>query len=169
MGKESDLYDPLNTKTICGDLRLDVGTYENVQDNIHLEGVNRKLLELTDLIGRVTNNRSSSGPIPNTGKLVYHSQTTNTQDTVFQPEPGQVWVVMGADASSFGTGQNGATLFLTDGVNFMVIADSSSAGDMNDHGFRSGVFIDNNLYLAFQPNNISSGTAVLEVALMRVR
>jgi hypothetical protein len=39
MGKESDLYDPLNTKTLGGDLRLDVDTYENVQDNIHLEGV----------------------------------------------------------------------------------------------------------------------------------
>ena len=57
MGKESELYDPYNTKTIGGDLRLDVDTYENVQDQIHLESVNLKLLELTDLVGRVTNNR----------------------------------------------------------------------------------------------------------------
>ena len=69
MGKESDLYNPYNTKTLGGDTRLDLATYENVQDSINVEKVNRKLLELTDLIGRVTNNRSSSGVIPGTGSI----------------------------------------------------------------------------------------------------
>ena len=99
MGKESDLYDPYNTKTLGGELRLDVDTYENVQDNIHLEGVNRKLLELTDLIGRVTNNRSSSGPIPETHKNVSVTDTStsgNQLGIAFSPDPGQVWQLVGA-------------------------------------------------------------------------
>ena len=99
MGKESDLYDPLNTKTIGGDLRLDVDTYENVQDNIHLEGVNRKLLELTDLIGRVTNNRSSSGPIPDTQVLIQLVVTSSAYDTILEPAIGEVWQYVGGSAN----------------------------------------------------------------------
>ena len=91
MGKESDLYDQYNTKTLGGDLRLDVDTYENVQDNIHLESVNRKLLELTDLIGRVTNNRSSSGPIPSTQILISSTVTGTGPTVVLRPKRGEVW------------------------------------------------------------------------------
>jgi hypothetical protein len=91
MGKESDLYDPLNTKTLGGDLRLDVDTYENVQDNIHLEGVNRKLLELTDLIGRVTNNRSDSGPIPQSQVVITSTVTSTGPVVLLTPEKGEVW------------------------------------------------------------------------------
>jgi hypothetical protein len=100
MGKESDLYDPLNTKTIGGDLRLDVDTYENVQDNIHLEGVNRKLLELTDLIGRVTNNRSSSGPIPGTVELIAQTFDSVGYKIYKSPASGEVWQVMGVSVAS---------------------------------------------------------------------
>ena len=107
MGKESDLYDPLNTKTIGGDLRLDADTYENVQDNIHLESVNRKLLELTDLIGRVTNNRSSSGPIPDTQKIVQKTYTSTSDDAIFfRPNIGEVWQLVGGD--TLGNGGTGS-------------------------------------------------------------
>ena len=111
MGKESDLYDPLNTKTLGGDLRLDVDTYENVQDNIHLEGVNRKLLELTDLIGRVTNNRSSSGPIPDQQQLIEVTSTVaGSPITFFTPEIGQVWLyVAGSRNSASGISGNVTT------------------------------------------------------------
>ena len=107
MGKESDLYDPWNTKTLGGDLRLDVETYENVQDNIHLEGLNRKLLELTDLVGRVTNNRSSSGPIPGTVELIAETFTTPGYKVYKTPEPGEVWQIMGVSVAST-TGLSGS-------------------------------------------------------------
>ena len=104
MGKESDLYDPYNTKTIGGDLRLDVDTYENVQDQIHIESVNRRLLELTDLIGRVTNNRSSSGPIPNTQTVEKVTLTTSGNKNVFVPNNGEVWQLSAAGSSAGYTG-----------------------------------------------------------------
>ena len=100
MGKENELYDPLNTKTIGGELRLDVETYENIQDNIHIEGVNKKLLELTDLVGRVTNNRSSSGPIPGTAQIFTATVTSSGTAVIpFTPNPGEVWAFQGICAN----------------------------------------------------------------------
>tara|TARA_Y100000401_G_scaffold105110_1_gene97487 strand:- start:403 stop:921 length:519 start_codon:yes stop_codon:yes gene_type:complete len=128
MGKESDLYDPFNTKTLGGELRLDIDTYENIQDVIHLEGVNRKLLELTDLIGRVTNNRSSSGPIPDTQKIV---QVTQTSDVgfydIFKPDPGEIWKFVGGDLLATG-GTAQVNFSLTDGSAFAYLGNTSVSG-----------------------------------------
>lgn len=170
MGKVLEfLWSQWNTLTAGGSTKLTPDQYHAIQDGIHIQNENLEALKVSKLVGDVTNSRSSSGAIPQTGKIVVHNQTTNDVQTVFRPAVNEVWAVLGADASAYGTGQNAATLFLSDGSADMVIADSSSAGDMNDHGFRTGVYIDYNLYLSFQPNNISSGTAVLEVALIRVR
>jgi hypothetical protein len=129
MGKESDLYDPLNTKTIGGDLRLDVATYENVQDNIHLEGVNRKLLELTDLVGRVTNNRSSSGPIPGTVELISETFDSAAYKTYKTPASGEVWQVMGVSVSSTtglsGTGVVEVDIYNPTTTDRLIMADMS--------------------------------------------
>jgi hypothetical protein len=163
------LIDQWNTKTVGGASKLSVSNYDLVSNPVHVQDSNIDALELINTVGQATSTQSQSGPIPGTGKIVVHEQTTNDVQTVFRPDIDEVWAVLGADASAYGTGQNAATLFLSDGSADMVIADSSSAGDMNDHGFRTGVYIDYNLYLSFQPNNISSGTAVLEIALIRVR
>tara|TARA_Y100000004_G_scaffold181595_1_gene227453 strand:- start:343 stop:870 length:528 start_codon:yes stop_codon:yes gene_type:complete len=134
MSKESELYDPLNTKTLGGDQRLDVETYENIQDNIHLERVNRKLLELTDLIGRVTNNRSDSGPIPDSQVLVESVVDAGGYNTIFTPGIGEVWQFVGGCANSTTNPTTSVTteLDIYDSVNdrrllFLDIASSSSS------------------------------------------
>jgi len=129
MGKESDLYDQYNTKTLGGDTKLDVETYENVQNNIHLERTNRKLLELTDLIGRVTNTRSSSGPIPGTQKIIQTTYTSTGDDAdFFKPDPGEVWQIVGGDTlGSGGTGTIGWNLLDSDGK-FAFIFQTSISG-----------------------------------------
>ena len=102
MGKESDLYNPYNTKTLGGDTRLDLSTYENVQDSINVEKVNRKLLELTDLIGRVTNNRSSSGPIPDSGVIESATITgsgSGGKQSLVTAKKGQVVDICAMDAT----------------------------------------------------------------------
>ena len=161
----ADIWTNLNTFKL-GD--VEATSIQRQTDPIHIEELNRQSLEDTKLINDASM-RSSGSPMPDTGKLVKHEQTDNNIEIVFRPAVGEVYILMGADASAYGGSQNGATLFLSDGINDMVIADSSSAGDMNDHGFRGGTYIDNKLYLSFQPNNIASGTAVLEVGLIRVR
>ena len=162
--KHPPIWEQLNTKKVGDNAASDI---QLVSDPVHLQYSNRQTLGDIALVNAAT--MRDGLPIPNTGKIVVHTATDNTVEIVFRPASGEVWAVLGADASTFGTGQNAATLFLSDGTTDMVIADSSSAGDMNDHGFRTGIYIDYNMFLAFQPNNISSGTAVLEVALIRVR
>jgi hypothetical protein len=164
--KTSNLYAQLRTSQLDS---VSQDNFDKVKDPVFFNAAFEDEARRLKLWGEISGKLSASGPMPGTGRLVKHEQTTNDVQTVFQPDPGEVYVLMGADASAFGTGQNGATLSLSDGTNTMVIADSSSAGDMNDHGFRGGTYVDNVLYLTFQPNNISSGTATLEVALIRVR
>ena len=168
MGKESDLYDPYNTKTIGGDLRLDVDTYENVQDNIHLESVNRKLLELTDLIGRVTNNRSASGPIPGTGQVIEISLTSSspTSGTVFTPEIGEVWQITGASTGAVNASR--VELFLRNDGNLVEIGAETAAATQFDPDGWNPVYIDNKCDLSYFISGLSGDTA-FKVALIRVR
>ena len=158
------IWDQLNTKTIADNAGTDI----QVQSNpVHLQEQNREDLADIKLINDAT--MRDGGFIPGTSQIVRLDMTDNVDYTVFTPSKGEVWALMGADASSFGTGQNGATLKLSDGTTDMVIADSSSAGDMNDHGFRTGMYVGENVSIVFQPNNISSGTATIKIYLMRVR
>jgi hypothetical protein len=87
----SKILDQWNTKTTGGSNRLTVEDFELIQDPIHLEGKNYTALELVDLIGRVTSNRSDSGPIPG-GQTVISSTVTGTGPTVvLRPERNEVW------------------------------------------------------------------------------
>jgi hypothetical protein len=173
MGKESDLYDPLNTKTIGGELRLDVDTYENVQDNIHLEGVNRKLLELTDLIGRVTNNRSDSGPIPDTSQITgVTGADTNQIVTVFTGVSGQVWELVAADFRSNNSSTR-AQLRIYVGSDEVEIGDETGHGGtepFDPKGNFGPIWIDGNGVLKAELTSMAAGREVeINAYLVRVR
>jgi len=172
MARDSDIYDPLNTKTIGGEFRLDVDTYENVQDPIHLESVNRKLLELTDLIGRVTNNRSSSGPIPGTGKIIKITDTTGSgspSGDVFTPEHGEVWVIVGAQIGAMAA--NKCSLLVRDADNnqtVQIAAETSAFAQFDPVATGAHVFITKNLHLEYEFTS-ATGDCIVKVALQRVR
>ena len=174
MGKESDLYDPYNTKTLGGDLRLDVDTYEKIQDSIHLESVNRKLLELTDLIGRVTNNRSNSGPIPMSAKFVTATVTDTNKATLFRPEIGEVWQLMGIGAvASGGSGTRTYAAYIYDGtteLNWLAV--SSSGGNLTFTGEGeypdAPFYFDYNMYCRVQSTG-SFDSIQYNLAVIRVR
>jgi hypothetical protein len=134
MGKESDLYNPYNTKTLGGDTRLDLATYENVQDSINVEKVNRQLLELTDLIGRVTNNRSNSGVIPETGVLRTESITASGYDNsviCMSPNEGEVLRLTGL-SSTADTAPSSSITYL------FVLKDRNAA----DTSFDAAIYLD---------------------------
>ena len=186
MNKESDLYDPLNTKTLGGDLRLDVETYENVQDNIHVQGINRKLLELTDLIGRVTNNRSSSGPIPGTMKIVEteiaYSETgaATGYKTMFVPQSGEVWQFIAA-SSVFTGGSSGQSLLMGEGEpsdivtppsKYITVAQESSTGNptWSPLIYGADLFFDENIIPILQVYSQTTGeSSKFFGAFVRVR
>ena len=180
MAKESDLYYPFNTKTLGGDLRLDVDTYENVQDNIHLESVNRKLLELTDLIGRVTNNRSNSGPIVGTPKAIAVANTGDTSGlTVFEPTSGEVWELDTASVThSGGAGSSIRTrLLLIDSTNGgeVEIGDESVASNtvpFDPKGNYGPVRLTSDVVLKMKVTGTTGGneeTSTVNISISRVR
>ena len=176
MGKESELYDPYNTKTLGGTTKLDVETYENVQNNIHLERTNRKLLELTDLIGRVANTRSSSGPLPGTGQILnFTADTAGAGTTLLQPAKGEVWSIVGA--SYIVTGISGSLnhlLYLDDPTGTVsgtvVISEKSStdAGDNFGDVDYSPLHLDENMSLQYTFYGTATSVSV-RLACIRVR
>ena len=174
MGKESELYDPYNTKTLGGTTKLDVETYENVQNSIHLERTNRKLLELTDLIGKVTNTRSSSGPLPGTGKIEKTNFTAATQSKIVaSAQAGEVWQVMGACANRVAaSGTFTFVLAFTNGVDSVRIESLTGSGynEFNITSTAGPMFIDENISLECDSSGGSFPSDVdILVALQRVR
>ena len=168
MGKESELYDQYNTKTLGGTNKLEVETYENVQNNIHLERTNRKLLELTDLIGRVANTRSSSGPLPGTQILLDTDSITNSEITVYKPEIGEVYQLVAASISTL------------DGASTMILKlanDTSTPGAQIDTSnttsdaivLNEPIFITNDVWLKVRTSDASGGNARLATSFIRVR
>jgi hypothetical protein len=178
MSKESNLYDPFNTKTIGGDLRLDVDTFENVQDNIHIEGVNRKLLELTDLVGRITNNRSNSGPIPKTVTLEAQTFTSQGYRDYFTPATGEVWQIMGVSVAS-SSGLSGSGVIEVDITNNttsnrLIIADfnftSSSDFPVIETSIGGAVFyVDENHRVRIRAEGTFTSINSVTLGLVRVR
>lgn len=170
MAKESTLYDPYNTKTIGGDLRLDVETYENVQDQIHIESVNRKLLELTDLIGRVTNNRSSSGPIPNTQTVVKTNLTDATNKNVFVPNDGEVWQLSAAASSAGYTGLSFLILKIVDTITNDSVEIASQTSYNTEFTLNEPIYIGYPCKLLIQAGGTGTGGSTdITAAVIRVR
>jgi hypothetical protein len=179
MGKESDLYNPYNTKTLGGDTRLDVSTYENVQDSINVEKVNRQLLELTDLIGRVTNNRSNSGPIPNTSINVTGSTGSSGSGNdveLYQPAKGEVWAIQGLGIENNATGNPTIYAFLEDaaGVRCYFVVDGVGGSPWSsDDEFGAPIYVDSNMsfrFYAFLSGGFGTGeSATVTANLIRVR
>ncbi len=162
--RAKNFYTQLNTLTVGDRPSSQIDT---IGDPIALLKENIEVMDALIKINKAT--LRDGGYIPGTGiiKSVTVTEADNNKD-VFIPAVGEVYAVLAAD-HTYGTGQNGANLILTDGTNEVIVADSSGGGDFNDHGFRSGTFIDNKLYLRYKAVNITGGTSKLEVALMRVR
>ena len=165
---------------------MDVDTYENVQDQIHIEGVNRKLLELTDLIGRVTNNRSTSGPIPGSG--VIKTMTISYAEvgaatgykTIFIPNKGEVWQLIAASSIMSG-GSSGQGILLaseepsditTPPSDYVLVAQESSSGQpvWSPLIYGADLYLTDTLFPILQGYSLTTGeSSEIYMALIRVR
>ena len=163
MGKESDLYNPYNTKTLGGTNKLDVETYENVQNNIHLEKANRKLMELTDLIGRVTNTRSSSGPIEVKRASVVIPGSEDSGVEFFRPDPGQIWQLCWGRWTGDGSSNNLYQADVTSGETDQIFFSSATGGafctdSSAEIAGGARIMITYNQYLKAQTYNDTNGS-----------
>lgn len=170
----TDILEQWNTKTAGGTNKLDVTDFELIQDPIHLQKANYTALEVADLIGRVTNNRSSSGAIPGTAKFVSASVTDTNKATLFRPDPGEVWQLLGIGAvASGGSGTRTYAAYLYDGTTELNwLSSSSTGGNLTFTGEGeypdAPFFFDYNMYCRVQ----STGTfdsIQYNLAVIRVR
>jgi len=176
---KKDLYDQWNTKTLGGSTKLSVENFDLIQDGVHVEAPNEDSLNLIQLIGEITNSRSSSGPIPGTTKIVSDAQVGDaTAAVVFRPDDdNSVWSLEGADVTHGGGG--GGTirtrLKLYDGVTLIEIGDESFSGNTNPFepkGNYGPVHITYDVYLVQQVTGSTGGdeeTSTVNISVSRVR
>jgi len=180
MEHTTKILDQWNTKTTGGSGRLSLSDFELIQDPIHIQKTNYSALEVVDLIGRVTNNRSSSGPITGTTKIEASVYTSSAiyNNLTFRPDVGEVWTLDAASVThSGGAGASIRTkLYLSDGGSYTIeLGDESFAGNTNPFdptAVFDGVKITNAVYLTAAITGQTGGdeeTSTITMALTRVR
>ena len=167
------ILDQWNTKTAGGSNRLSVSDFDLIQDPIHLEGKNYTALELVDLIGRITNNRSSSGPIPDTSQIAGVTGADSNQTvTVFTGVVGEVWELVAADFRSNNSNTR-AQLRIYIGSDEVEIGDETGHGGtepFDPKGNFGPIWIDGNSTLKAELTSMAAGREVeINAYLVRVR
>ena len=157
------LWDQLNTKTIKDVASEDIQRQSNA---IHLEESNRQALMDIVLINLAQ--QRDGTPMPDQGKVV---QTTGDADRIqFQPNPGEVWKLVGGDILETGTATFTVNFKLIDlDGNHAFIGQSSSTGQEPitvDAFFEGEVYVTNSLYLY---TDVTAGEGRVSTAFVRVR
>lgn len=164
--RKDNFYKNLNTKKV-GDSPAD--SINVVSRDVNLEKDNIEVLDSIIKVNKAT--LRDGGYIPMTGaiKTVSVNEADNNK-VIFQPQDGEVWSLLAASHTYSSSGQNGANLMLTDGTNDVIVADSSSGGDFNDHGFKNPIFFDSKLYPKYKAVNITGvDLSTCSIAIIRVR
>lgn len=163
MVENVSLWDQLNTKTIKDVASEDIQRQSNA---IHLEESNRQALMDIVLINLAQ--QRDGTPMPDQGKVV---QTTGDADRIqFQPNPGEVWKLVGGDILETGTATFTVNFKLIDlAGNIAFIGQSSSTGQEPitvDAFFEGEVYVTNSLYLY---TDVTAGEGRVSTAFVRVR
>lgn len=172
----TDIIEQWNTKTLGGTNELTISDFELIQDPIHLQKANYSALEVVDLIGRVTNTRSSSGPLPGTGQILnFTADTAGAGTTLLQPGKGEVWSIVGASYIVSGiSGSINHLLYLDDATGAVggtvVISEKSSSDSGDNFGDvdYSPLHLDENMTLQYTFYGTCTSVSV-RLACIRVR
>ena len=165
-----------NTQTAGGTGKLSLSNFELIQDPVHIQEGNYTALEVIDLVGRITNNTTASGPIPGTFKIeVASTSVSGDIISAFTAPAGEVWQVVGAIGTS-GSGTSG-TIYLEvklfDTVNSVraeIISTSTTTGtDIPlTEITQNPIFIDENCRLEVEASGTCT-TMEFKIPLIRVR
>ena len=173
---KSNVYEQLRTIK-ASDLtrsQLDI-----IRDPLMLDASSEDVLRRIKLIGEVTDQLSTSGPIPRTAKQVSSSVTysgsASVNQVVFQPNVGEVWQFNQASLRMQG-GTSGITLFIGDdtttSTNNVMLGQESSSGvqPFDQVGQASPIYITSDQYLIAQHYSLATGEeSEVRVSVIRVR
>ena len=172
--KESKVYRDLKNLKVSEVTGVQMNT---LKGELYAQGVDGSEDEMRrlKLLGEVSNQQSSSGPIPGTGKIETFSQSVSSGVTydVFTPEAGEVWELVSADYSA--TLSSGSL----DSIQLKIKASSTecliaenAANDSYDTFkdlFGSTIYIDENMTVAVRPNDANLTALAVNLLLIMVR
>ena len=168
------IWDQLNTKTIADN----AGTEIQVQSNpVHLQEQNREDLSDIKLINDA-NLRSDGGPIPGTAQVVSSGEQSSNQTklVLLAPAKGEVWMVCALSSTKSTVTTMNYQFGVEDVVNTAIayLCDfniNSGIGPINEGGFVTPIFLDENCKLVVNCTKISGtyGTYTADALVVRVR
>ena len=148
--------------------------FDRIKNQMTLQMQNLDAFSMLDLLGRLSNTTSSSGPMPGTAKIVtVAAAASGSIATVFQPDPGQVWKLI--DITVVWTNNSGtinASPVLQDEANGNQIFVGRQASTAAHHEFpaipQDSLFITREVFLrGWSAGTFDSGTWL--AAVIRVR
>ena len=170
--KENKLYSDFATRDVLDGISAD--NFDSLKNEAFITPDNKQFFDDMLRVGWLSGQLSSSGPMPNTGKIVTTAFTAASQTkTVASVGSGEVWQVTGASGLvSSGSGTATFVLSFTDGVNYVRIESLSFSGnnEFNITSTAGPMYIDQNLSLQVVSSGGSFPTeATCLIALQRVR
>ncbi len=168
------LYEDFKTKDVLDGITAD--NFDLLRNNAFIVPENKEFFEDMLRVGRLSNQMSSSGPIPGT---MFNAQATasnsGTQYTIFAPSVGEVWQVCGAFSTS-GSGISGSVSLevkLRDTVNSVtaeIISTSTTTGTDNPmtETTQNPIYVDENMALQVEATGTFTNVFFV-VPLIRVR
>ncbi len=167
MQEKNRLYDQFDTK------KLNEITADNLdlfRDQIFIEETNEKISDDLIRTGILSNQLSSSGPIPATGRIQQITRSSDGTTTLFRPSVGEVWQLTAADATAVGGGIR-FKFQLTNGTRIVEIKDASVSGATDPIDLSTvPLYIDRNVYLQINISSITgSEVGTVNAAFIRVR
>ena len=150
-----------------------------VRKPLNLNSQSEDVLRRIELVGKVSNQLSSSGPLPGTSKILLASATSSSQNvTFFTPEKGECWSIQGFAQNKVGSFTAGVTGYLivddgnqTTAIDMVVRRISSSTADpQEDSDFGTPIIVDENMTVKYRPYSTGFGTSVEgQIYCIRVR
>ncbi len=153
---------------------ISADNFDSMKDDAFITESNKSYFEDLLRTGWLSGQLSSSGPMPNTGKIIKTNFTAASQNKIVATaSAGEVWQIMGACANRVAaSGTFTFVLSFTDGVDSVRIESLTGSGynEFNITSTAGPMFIDQNISLECDSSGGSFPTDCdILVALQRVR
>ena len=148
-----------------------------IRDPLFLNSESEDVLRRILLIGQVTDQLSTSGPIPRTGQIVQQAFDEGNEGdlvTIFKPSIGEVWLMTNASSSHSG-GSSGISIFIADqtssSTDMVFLGQESSTGVVPfSPSPHTQVYLTSDMFLVGQGYSIDTGeSSSFKCGVIRVR
>jgi hypothetical protein len=154
--KENKLYSDFATRDVLDGISAD--NFDSLKNEAFITPENKQFFDDMLRVGWLSGQLSSSGPMPNTSKIVTATATASSANyDLFTPAAGEVWAITAFSFNKNGTFPNTIYGYLiaddgaqTTTIDMTVKIVSSTSDPINDGDFGNTFYIDQNSTLMFR-------------------